>query len=118
MHQKADLPYSFDALEPQIDARTMEIHWGKHHQAYVTNLNNALEGHPDLAARSVEDLLRGIEDVPTEIRGAVRNHGGGHANHSLFWPHMSPDGGGDPDGELAAALARDFGSVGDFLVQL
>ena len=114
MHQKADLPYAFDALEPHIDARTMEIHWGKHHQAYVTNLNNALEGHPELAAKSVEDLLRGIDEVPDAIRGAVRNHGGGHANHSLFWPCMSPDGGGDPEGDLAAALNRDFGSVGDF----
>ena len=114
MHQKADLTYAFDALEPHIDARTMEIHWGKHHQAYVTNLNKALEGHPDLAARSVEDLLRGFDSVPAEIRGAVRNHGGGHANHSLFWSHMSPDGGGDPEGDLAAALTRDFGSVGDF----
>jgi len=114
MHQKADLTYAFDALEPHIDARTMEIHWGKHHQAYVTNLNKALEGHSDLAAKSVEDLLRGIDSVPAEIRGAVRNHGGGHANHSLFWSHMSPEGGGDPDGALAAALTRDFGSVGDF----
>ena len=114
MHQKADLPYAFDALEPHIDARTMEIHWGKHHQAYVTNLNNALEGRSDLEAKSVEELLRGIADVPEEIRGAVRNHGGGHANHSLFWSVMAPGGGGDPDGDLAAALERDFGSVGDF----
>ena len=114
MHQKADLPYAFDALEPHIDARTMEIHWGKHHQAYVTNLNKALEGHPDLAAKSVEDLLRGFDSVPQEIRGAVRNHGGGHANHSQFWSHMGPEAGGEPDGELAAALIRDFGSIGDF----
>jgi len=114
MHQKADLPYAFDALEPHIDARTMEIHWGKHHQAYVTNLNNALEGHTDLAAKSVEDLLRGFDSVPAEIRGAIRNHGGGHANHSHFWSHMSPAGGGEPEGDLAAALSRDFGSVGDF----
>ena len=114
MHQKADLPYAFDALEPHIDARTMEIHWGKHHQAYVTNLNNAIEGHAGLADKSVEDLLRGFEDLPGAIQGAVRNHGGGHANHSLFWPCMSPDGGGDPEGDLAAAIARDFGSVGDF----
>ena len=114
MHQKADLPYGFDALEPHIDARTMEIHWGKHHQAYVTNLNKALEGHDDLAAKTVEDLLHGMDDVPAEIRGAVRNHGGGHANHSLFWSVMSAAGGGDPDGELASALVRDFSSVGDF----
>ncbi len=114
MHQKADLPYALDALEPHIDARTMEIHWGKHHQAYVTNLNKALEGHSDLEAMSVEDLLRGIDGVADEIRGAVRNHGGGHANHGLFWSIMGPDGGGEPEGDLAAALTRDFGSVGDF----
>ncbi|MFQ5350403.1 MAG: superoxide dismutase, partial [Thermoanaerobaculia bacterium] len=114
MHQKADLPYAFDALEPHIDARTMEIHWGKHHQAYVTNLNNAVEGHADLVDKSVEDLLRGIESVPAETRGAVRNHGGGHANHTLFWSSMSPAGGGEADGDLAAALSRDFGSFGDF----
>jgi Fe-Mn family superoxide dismutase len=114
MHQKADLPYDFNALEPHIDARTMEIHWGKHHQAYVTNLNKALEGHDALAAKSVEDLLRGFDHVPAEIRGAVRNHGGGHANHSLFWTCMSADGGGEPTGELATAIERDFGSVGDF----
>ncbi len=114
MHQKADLPYAFEALEPHIDGRTMEIHWGKHHQAYVTNLNNALEGHADLGDSSLEDLLRGIDDVPAEIRGAVRNHGGGHANHTLFWQCMSGDGGGDPEGELAAALSRDFGSTGAF----
>ena len=114
MHQKSDLPYDFDALEPHIDARTMEIHWGKHHQAYVTNLNNALDGHADLAAMSVADLLRGIDNVPADIRGAVRNHGGGHANHSLFWSCMSANGGGEPDGDLAAAINRDFGSIDDF----
>jgi Fe-Mn family superoxide dismutase len=92
----------------------MEIHWGKHHQAYVTNLNKALEGNDGLASKSVEDLLRGIDEVPAEIRGAVRNHGGGHANHSLFWSVMGPSAGGDPDGDLATAIARDFGSVGDF----
>ena len=96
MHQKSDLPYTFDALEPHIDARTMEIHWGKHHQAYVTNLNNALDGHDDLAALSVEDLLRGIGNVPESIRGAVRNHGGGHANHSLFWRILTPGGASSP----------------------
>ena len=113
MHQKADLPYDFDALEPHIDARTMEIHWGKHHQAYVTNLNKALEGHAGLAGLPVADLLRGIDTVPADIRGAVRNHGGGHANHNLFWSAMSADGGGDPDGDLAAAIDRDFGSISD-----
>ena len=85
MHEVPDLAYAFDALEPHIDARTMEIHHDKHHAAYVTNLNKALDGHSDLEAKSVEDLLRRIGDVPEEIRNAVRNHGGGHANHSLFW---------------------------------
>ena len=91
-HTLPDLPYAHDALEPHIDARTMEIHHGKHHQGYVNNLNAALEGHADLQARSVEDLLRGINDVPEAIRGAVRNNGGGHANHTLFWSVLAaPD---------------------------
>lgn len=110
MHTVAPLTYAFDALEPHIDARTMEIHHGKHHAAYVTNLNKALEGHPDLAAKSVEDLLRDFDAVPESIRGAVRNHGGGHANHTLFWSILSPTGGGAPSGALAAAIDRDFGS--------
>ncbi|HEX7785623.1 MAG TPA: superoxide dismutase, partial [Methylomirabilota bacterium] len=109
MHSVPDLPYAFDALEPHIDARTMEIHHDKHHAAYVTNLNKALEGHDALAAKSVEDLLRGIDQVPESIRGAVRNHGGGHANHSLFWTVMGPGGGGRPGGALAAAIDRDLG---------
>jgi len=110
-HQLPDLPYAFDALEPHIDARTMEIHHDKHHAAYVTNLNKALDGHSDLEAKSVEDLLRRIGDVPEAIRNAVRNHGGGHANHSLFWDIMGPGGGGSPSGDLAAAIDRDFGSL-------
>jgi Fe-Mn family superoxide dismutase len=109
MHSVPDLPYAFDALEPHIDARTMEIHHDKHHAAYVTNLNKALEGHDALAAKSVEDLLRGIDQVPESIRGAVRNHGGGHANHSLFWTVMGPGGGGRPGGALASAIDRDLG---------
>ena len=117
MHQLPDLPYSFDALEPHIDARTMEIHHDKHHNAYVTNLNNALEGHDDLVALSVEDLLGRIDEVPESIRGAVRNHGGGHANHSLFWQVMSANGGGTPDGDLAAAIDAAFGSFEDFQQQ-
>src|SRR6202034_2446983 len=92
------LPYAFDALEPHIDARTMEIHHDKHHAAYVTNLNKALDGHPDLQSKSIDDLLRGIAAVPESIRTAVRNHGGGHANHSLFWQIMGPGGGGKPSG--------------------
>jgi Fe-Mn family superoxide dismutase len=114
MHTLPDLPYAHDALEPHIDARTMEIHHGKHHQGYVNNLNNALEGHDDLAAMSVQDLLRGIDQVPEEIRTAVRNNGGGHANHSLFWTIMSPNGGGEPQGPLAEAIAGTFGSIDDF----
>ena len=111
MHEVPDLAYSFNALEPHIDARTMEIHHDKHHAAYVTNLNKALDGHSALEAKSVEDLLRRIGDVPEAIRNAVRNHGGGHANHSLFWDIMGPGGGGSPSGDLAAAIDRDFGSL-------
>jgi Fe-Mn family superoxide dismutase len=114
MHQLPDLPYALDALEPHIDGRTMEIHHGKHHQAYVNNLNAALEGHEELAARGVEDLLAGIQEVPESIRTAVRNNGGGHANHSLFWAVMSPDGGGEPSGDLAAAIDGDLGGFGTF----
>ncbi len=114
MHEVPPLPYAFDALEPHIDARTMEIHHDKHHAAYVTNLNKALEAHPELAGRSVEDLLRGIGSVPESIRTAVRNHGGGHANHSLFWQIMGPGGGGRPGGALAEAIQRDFGSFDAF----
>ncbi len=114
MHGLPDLPYPTNALEPHIDARTMEIHHGKHHKAYVDNLNKALEGHAELAAKSVEDLLRGISTVPEAIRGAVRNHGGGHANHSLFWKLMSPQGGGEPSGELAAAIGGAFGGFAGF----
>ncbi len=104
------LPYEPAALEPYIDARTMEIHHGKHHAAYVANLNAALEGHPDLQRLSLEELLARVERLPEPIRMAVRNNGGGHANHSLFWLVMSPRGGGTPTGELAAAIQRDFGS--------
>jgi len=110
MYELPDLPYSFDALEPHIDARTMEIHHDKHHAAYVANLNKALEGHPDLESKDLADLLRGIAEVPEAIRTAVRNHGGGHANHSLFWTTMAPNAGGTPTGDLADAINRDFGS--------
>ncbi|MDE2720289.1 superoxide dismutase [Candidatus Palauibacter polyketidifaciens] len=114
MHALPDLPYAHDALEPTIDARTMEIHHGKHHQVYVNMLNGALKGHDDLASLSLEALLRGIDNVPESIRGAVRNHGGGHSNHSLFWTSMSPDGGGAPSGDLAAAIDGAYGSFDDF----
>ena len=110
MHELPQLGYAYDALEPHIDARTMEIHHTKHHNAYVTNLNKALEQAPDLAGKSVEDLLRGIDSVPEAIRGAVRNHGGGHANHSLFWEVMGPGGGGAPDDALGKAIQGAFGS--------
>jgi Fe-Mn family superoxide dismutase len=114
MHELPILPYAFDAIEPHIDARTMEIHHGKHHQAYVDNLNKALAPHADLAAKPLEDLLRGIEAVPDSIRTAVRNHGGGHSNHSLFWTAMAPGAGGEPGGSLGEALTKEFGSFSAF----
>jgi Fe-Mn family superoxide dismutase len=117
-HTVPDLPYSFDALEPHIDAKTTEIHHDKHHAAYVSKLNAALEGHPDLQSKSVEELLRGIESVPESIRTAVRNHGGGHANHSLFWQVMGPKGGGKPSGELASAIDGAFGGFDTFKQKL
>ena len=118
MHELPKLPYAFDALEPHIDARTMEIHHDKHHATYVTNLNKALEGHPDLQGRAVDDLLRGIDQVPEKIRPVVRNHGGGHANHTLFWEIMAPGGGGSPSGELAAAIDQAFGGLAGFKEKL
>ncbi|MBI2536735.1 MAG: superoxide dismutase, partial [Gemmatimonadetes bacterium] len=95
-HQLPNLPYGFDALEPHIDVQTMQIHHGKHHAAYVNNLNGALDKHPQLHQKRLEDLLRDINQVPEDIRTAVRNHGGGHANHSMFWVIMAPKGGGEP----------------------
>ena len=109
-----DLPYAHDALEAAIDAKTMEIHHGKHHNAYVTNLNKALEGHDDLAGKSLEDLIGDLDALPDSIRGAVRNNGGGHWNHSLFWTVMSGRGGGAPSGDLAAAIDAAFGSFDAF----
>lgn len=114
MHEVPQLGYSYDALEPHIDARTMEIHHTKHHAAYVANLNKALEGHAELAAKSVEDLISDMTSIPEAIRGAVRNHGGGHANHSLFWNVMAASGGGRPDGNLADAINSDFGDFDSF----
>ncbi|MHB1155533.1 MAG: superoxide dismutase [Phycisphaerales bacterium] len=113
-HQLPPLPYGFDALEPHIDAKTMEIHHDKHHAAYVNNLNKALEAHPDLAGKPIEVLLREINAVPEDIRTAVRNNGGGHANHSLFWTLLSGKGGGKPGGELAKAIDSAFGSFDAF----
>ncbi len=118
MYELPSLPYAFDALEPHIDARTMEIHHDKHHGGYVKKLNGAVEGHAELAAKSVEDLLRGIDQVPESIRTTVRNNGGGHANHSLFWTVMSPDGGGEPSGELASAIDSAFGGFSAFKEKL
>lgn len=112
-----DLPYAHDALEPHIDAKTMEIHHGKHHAGYVAKLNAALEGHADLAAKPIDDLMRGLSDVPEAIRSAVRNNGGGHANHTLFWTVLSPNGGGSPEGELADAINAKFGSLDAFKEQ-
>lgn len=111
------LPYAYNALEPHIDARTMEIHHTKHHQAYINNVNTALEGHPDLAAKSVEDLITDLAAVPEAIRTAVRNNGGGHANHTLFWTIMAPNAGGEPTGDLAAAINGKFGSYASFKEQ-
>ncbi len=113
-HELPDLPYGYDALEPHIDAETMRIHHTKHHQGYVNNLNAALEKHPELGEKTVEQLLSDLDSVPQDIRTAVRNNGGGHANHSLFWPCMAPGAGGAPSGELAAAVDSAFGSFEAF----
>jgi Fe-Mn family superoxide dismutase len=109
-----DLPYSYDSLEPHIDAKTMEIHHTKHHQTYVDKLNAALEGHDDLSFDDVDELLRNFKKVPTDIQTPVRNHGGGHSNHSLFWPLLSGDGGGEPGGAVAEAIKGTFGSFKEF----
>lgn len=108
------LPYSEDALEPNIDSRTMSIHHDKHHAGYTNNLNKALEGRSEWQDKSVEEILRNIDQVPEEIRTTVRNNGGGYANHKLFWQIMSPDGGGEPSGELADAISEKFGSFDQF----
>ncbi len=107
------LPYAYNALEPHVDARTMEIHHTKHHQAYITNVNNALAGSP-LESKTVEALIADLASVPENIRGVVRNNGGGHANHSLFWTVIGPNAGGDPTGELAAAINNELGGLAKF----
>ncbi len=109
-----DLAYAHDVLEPTIDARTMEIHHGKHHAAYTSKLNAALEGHPDLHGKSAEDLLAGLDSLPDSIQGAVRNNGGGYVNHTLFWDVMTPGGASAPSGDLAAAIDAAFSSLDDF----
>jgi superoxide dismutase, Fe-Mn family len=108
------LPYAYDALEPYIDAKTMEIHHTKHHQTYVTKLNEALEKHPEIADKPLEELLGNIESVPDDIRTAVRNHGGGHSNHSFFWTIMGPDAGGEPTGEIKKMVESSFGDFAKF----
>ena len=117
-HTLPPLHYAHDALEPHIDKQTMEIHHGKHHQAYVTNLNAALEKHPELQSKSVEELIRNISSVPEDIRTAVRNNGGGHANHSMFWQIMGPKAGGAPTGAIADAIKASFGSFDALKEQL
>ena len=112
-----DLPYPFNALEPHIDAKTMEIHHGKHHATYVAKLNTALEKAPSFQNRPIEDILRELDSVPADVRTAVRNHGGGHLNHSLFWKLLSPKGGGKPSGALASAIDTGFGSFDAFKEQ-
>jgi Fe-Mn family superoxide dismutase len=116
-HTLPALPYDFGALEPHIDTQTMQIHHGKHHQTYVTNLNNALDKHPDLHNKSLDDLVRGISSVPEDIRTAVRNNGGGHWNHSLFWKLMAPNAGGAPSGDVASGINAAFGSFDKFKEQ-
>jgi Fe-Mn family superoxide dismutase len=111
------LPYSFDALEPHIDAKTMEIHHGKHHQAYVNNLNAAIEKAPELANKSLDELMRDINSAPEAVRTAVRNNGGGHWNHSMFWELMGPGKGGEPSGALADAITNAFGDFAKFKEQ-
>jgi superoxide dismutase, Fe-Mn family len=118
MFKLPDLGYSFDALEPYIDAKTMEIHHDKHHGTYVEKLNAALESHSDLQSRTIEELLAKLDDVPEDIRTAVRNNGGGHANHSMFWETMKPGGAKEPAGELAAAISSTFGSLDELKAKI
>ncbi len=113
-HELPTLPYAYDALEPYIDARTMELHHSKHHATYVAKLNEALQDHPDLQEQSLEELLKHLDSVPDMIRAAVRNHGGGHHNHSLFWKLMKPQGGGEAKGALGEAIASTFGDFAKF----
>jgi Fe-Mn family superoxide dismutase len=112
------LPYDYAALEPHIDTLTMQIHHDKHHNAYITNLNAALESHPNVASQSIEDILSNIGDVPEAVRQAVINNGGGHANHTLFWEIMGPNGGGEPTGALGEAITKAFGSFADFKAKI
>ncbi len=107
-HELPPLPYGYDTLEPHLDAKTVEIHHDKHHQAYTDKFNAALEGYPELQEKSPEELLKNLDQIPDDIRGAVQNHGGGYLNHKLFWETMGPDGGGEPEGELMSAIEKAF----------
>ncbi|WP_088243145.1 superoxide dismutase [Calothrix rhizosoleniae] len=115
--QLPPLPYAYEALEPHIDGKTMRFHHDKHHAGYVRNLNAALEKHPELKGKNVEDLLKDLNSVPADIRTTVRNNGGGHVNHSMFWRVMKPKGGGEPDGAIASAIKKDFGSFDELKKQ-
>ncbi len=108
------LPYDYAALEPHIDEATMKLHHDKHHQAYVTNLNAAIEKHPDLGKHTPEDLLRSLDTLPDDVKGPIRNNGGGHVNHTMFWAIMGPGGGGEPTGAIGEQITKDFGSFEDF----
>ncbi|GAC1645501.1 MAG: superoxide dismutase [Acidobacteriaceae bacterium] len=116
-HEVPPLPYDYKALEPHIDEQTMHLHHDKHHQAYVNNLNAAIEKHPELGNKSAEDLIRDLNSVPEDMRTAVRNNGGGHVNHSMFWAIMGPNGGGEPKGEIADAIKQAFGDFETFKKQ-
>ncbi|HEY1809354.1 MAG TPA: superoxide dismutase, partial [Acidobacteriaceae bacterium] len=116
-YELAPLPYDYAALEPHIDAETMKLHHDKHHQAYVTNLNGAVEKHPELGKKSPEELLKDLSAIPEDVRKVVQNNGGGHVNHTMFWQIMKPNGGGEPTGEIAAQIKADFGSFEDFKKQ-
>jgi len=113
-HQLPPLPYDFGALEPHIDAQTMQIHHDKHHGTYVTNLNAAVEKHAELGSKSAEDLIKNLNAVPEDVRTAVRNNGGGHVNHSMFWQIMAPKAGGEPSGKVGDAIKQSFGSFAEF----
>lgn len=114
MFKLPELKYSYESLEPHIDKLTMETHHSKHHQGYVNNLNNALKGHEDYQKMEIEEILKSLDKLPEDIRTAVRNNGGGHYNHKLFWEMMSPNGGGNPEGELAKKIEEDLGGLGKF----
>jgi Fe-Mn family superoxide dismutase len=116
-HEVAPLPYDYNALEPHIDEQTMHLHHDKHHATYVTNLNAALEKYPELQSKSAEELIKDLNAVPEDIRAAVRNNGGGHVNHTMFWEIMGPNGGGEPSGALAEAITAKFGSLEEFKKQ-